>query len=109
MDLNVENQSKKIEIVILVLDNDDVLLFIKFLFSCMGNVGIKLKDIQVLRFNFEVCVRSFRELVRQKCILQQKFFCLVFFIVDDELGFINVVFWEEGFKIEKNFRMNNFR
>ncbi|XP_073387137.1 receptor-like cytosolic serine/threonine-protein kinase RBK2 isoform X5 [Physcomitrium patens] len=109
MDSNVENQSKKTETATSVPDNDDALSSIKSLPSRMGNVGIKPKDIQVSRSNLEVCVRSPRESARQKCILQQKFFCSVPPIVDDESGPINAALWEEGSKIEKNFRMNNSR
>lgn len=109
MDSNVENQSKKTETATSVPDNDDALSSIKSLPSRMGNVGIKPKDIQVSRSNLEVCVRSPRESARQKCILQQKFFCSVPPIVDDESGPINAALWEEGSKIEKNFRKNNSR
>lgn len=73
IDKKVKILKMKLEIIILFLGDDDMLLFIRVIKVLLGqkvNIGKKLKDIYMEKFNLEVNVRSFKELVRQRSMLQ---------------------------------------
>lgn len=91
-------------------DQFEMLFFIgisKFLLEYIVNIGENFKDI----FRVDVGSIRLRGGLFFFSMLQQKFFCLVFLIVDNELGFINVCFWDEDFSDKMNLiqKFNIFR